>query len=127
MESTGSSTGTAVPLPPVPEVIRLSGKDRYLTSLAIANRVKTLMGAEKFGAVVVTSGEKFPDALAGSYLASVKNAPILLTKPSKDADVLAYIQENLLPGGKVYIWAVRQRFLRHLRTDWYPPGLRMNV
>ena len=84
-------------------VIRLAGSNRYATGFAIANQLKRNMGVEKFETVVVAYGLNFPDALTGSYLASVKNAPILLTDPSVDRDVLHYLQENLVPGGKVYI------------------------
>lgn len=84
-------------------VIRLSGKTRYETAYAIANQLKENLGVEKFETVVVAYGQNFPDALTGSYLAAVKKAPILLTEEYKDAEVIAYIQENLTAGGKVYI------------------------
>ena len=85
------------------DVIRISGRDRYQTGMAVADQLKTLLNVEQFSAVVVACGSNFPDALTGSYLASVVDAPILLTQESVDADVLAYIQENLAPGGKIYI------------------------
>ena len=114
VESTAGSTGTNVPLPPVPSVIRLSGKNRYDTAFAVANQLKSNLKLEQFEAVVVAYGQNFPDALTGSYLAAVKNAPILLTEKSADARVLEYIQTNLVPGGTVYILggtaAVTQKF-----------------
>ena len=88
---------------PLTGVIRVKGATRYETSFAIANYLKEVIGNEKFNTVVVASGNNFPDALAGSYLAAVKNAPILLTSQLQDANVLAYIEANLAPGGKVYI------------------------
>ena len=95
-------------------VIRVKGATRYETGFAIANYLKEILKLEKFEAVVVACGQKFPDALAGSYLAAQKNAPILLTDASVDADVLAYIEANLVSGGKVYILggtaAVSQEF-----------------
>ena len=84
-------------------VVRLAGKDRYLTSFAVADYLKSLMGVDKFQTVVVAYGQNFPDALTGSYLAAEYNAPILLTETSMDSNVLAYIRENLVAGGKVYI------------------------
>lgn len=63
----------------------------------------------KFDSIIVASGNAFPDALAGSYLATTKNAPILLSygKGGKYATLddanIAYIQENLVEGGTVYI------------------------
>ena len=98
----------------VPSVIRLSGKNRYDTAFAVANQLKSNLKLEQFEAVVVAYGQNFPDALTGSYLAAVKNAPILLTEKSADARVLDYIQTNLVPGGTVYILggtaAVTQEF-----------------
>ena len=69
----------------------------------MADQLKKNMGVSVFDTVIVAFGQNFPDALTGSYLAAVKNAPILLTEPNKDALVLEYISENLTSGGKVYI------------------------
>ena len=87
------------------EIVRLYGSGRYETGYAVADALKEALGVEKFEAVVVATGKNFTDALAGSYLAVEKNAPILLTN-GKDANVAqlhAYIAENVTPGGKVYI------------------------
>ena len=84
-------------------LFRLKGKDRYITGMTIANEVKALLKVEKFETVVVAYGEKFPDALTGSYLASKFEAPILLTDKKADADVTNYIKENVVAGGKVFI------------------------
>ena len=90
--------------PDVPDgVIRLSGSNRYATGFAIANQLKELLGIEKFSTVIIAYGQNFPDALTGSYLAAVKNAPILLTEPGVDGEVINYLRNNLIPGGKVYI------------------------
>ena len=85
------------------DIYRLKGSNRYATGLAIANELKEVQGVEKFRTVVVAYGEKFPDALTGSYLAAKYNAPILLTSESADGDVMTYIRNNLVAGGKVYI------------------------
>ena len=87
---------------------RLSGNSRYETSFGIANEYKSLLGAEKFENIIVTSGENFPDALAGSYLAAVKNAPIIMARVKNGAllngaELKAYINENLADGGTVYV------------------------
>lgn len=54
-------------------VVRIGGENRYETSIKIAKffNQDTTVG-------VITSGYDFPDALAGSILASINNAPILL-------------------------------------------------
>ena len=40
--------------------------------------LKEVLGVEKFETIIIASGANFADALAGSYLATVKSAPILL-------------------------------------------------
>ncbi len=85
------------------EIRRIYGKTRYETSFAIADELKDTLEVETFDTIIVANGANFPDALAGSYLAAQKNAPILLTQEMMDADVLAYVKENLSKGGKVYI------------------------
>lgn len=101
-------------------VIRLSGANRYATGFAVADQLKENLSVESFEAVVVAYGQNFPDALTGSYLAAVKNAPILLTEKSVDHTVAAYIDENLVSGGTVYILggaaAVSESFENALRS-----------
>ena len=94
--------------PPVADiegVTRLFGSGRYETGYAVADALKDALGVEKFEAVVVATGKNFADALAGSYLAVEKNAPILLTNGKDDnvAELHAYIAANVVEGGKVYI------------------------
>ena len=86
-------------------IIRLAGANRYDTAFAVADQLKENLGVEKFEAVVVAYGQNFPDALTGSYLAAVKNAPILLTESSASVQLKVgdYISRNLVAGGKVYI------------------------
>ena len=91
-------------------VIRLAGANRWNTALKVADEMKTNLGDEKFDAIIIASGSGFADALAGSYLATVKNAPILLSYGGDnekyaylDTDNINYVKENLSEGGKVYI------------------------
>ena len=118
--SENASTGAAST---VEGLFRLKGKNRYLTGLAIANELKAVLGVEKFSTVVVAYGEKFPDALTGSYLAAIHDAPILLTDKSVDNDVVNYIRQNLVQGGKVYILggtaAVTQAFEDSVKSHGY--------
>jgi len=87
------------------DVTRIYGSDRYETALAVADQQKLDRGISQFDAVIIASGTQFADALSGSYLAHVKNAPILLTRANQTTEsmVLAYVKENLAPGGTVYI------------------------
>lgn len=87
------------------DVTRLSGSDRYETAIQAADCLKEIYGIEKFDTIIVASGASFADALAGSYLAYVETAPILLV--GKDAAsekyVGDYIKANLASDGTVYI------------------------
>lgn len=56
------------------DIIRINGKNRYDTSLKIADYFKS-----NSKHIILANGENFPDALSGSALASKLNAPILLT------------------------------------------------
>ena len=58
-------------------IVRFDGKDRYETSLKIADYF-----SESPYTALVANGLKFPDALSGSVLAAKTNAPIILV-PSK--------------------------------------------
>ena len=92
-------------LPEMNEVIRLSGTTRYETGYKVADALKEKLGVDKFDAVVVATGKNFADALAGSYLAAQKNAPIILTNGKDDnvATLHEYIAANVAADGKVYI------------------------
>lgn len=103
--------------------VRCYGSDRYITSQEVAKCLKTSLGISKFKNIIVASGANYPDALSGSYLAKVKEAPILLLDKSKEASVKSYIASNLQQGGTVYILggtgAVSSSFQRNLETSGY--------
>lgn len=88
---------------------RLAGSNRWETALTIADAMKADLGLEKFDSIIVACGTNFADALAGSYLATVKSAPILLSWGQGgvfaylDEDNLSYIRSNLKEGGTVYL------------------------
>ena len=86
-------------------IVRISGTTRYETGYKVADALKEELGVSKFDAVVVATGKNFADALAGSYLAVEKNAPIILTNGKDDnvAQLHEYIAANVVAGGKVYI------------------------
>ena len=91
------------PTEPEPSVSRVFGADRYATAFQAADTLRELLGVEKFPCIIVACGTNFPDALAGTYLAAKKSAPILLVKGSNVAQINAYIQNNLAQGGTVYL------------------------
>ncbi len=82
-------------------VIRLAGRSRVDTALAIAQAEYT----GKISNVILATADNYPDALAGSVLAYKLNAPILLVGSSEadQAKVLNYLKSNLDPAGTVYI------------------------
>ncbi|MBN8233957.1 cell wall-binding repeat-containing protein [Halobacillus kuroshimensis] len=67
-----------------PYIERIDGKDRYETSAFIAARSS---GGYPVEHVFLATGQDFPDALAGSPLASMYAAPILLTKQNSLPDI----------------------------------------
>ncbi|MGO3764715.1 cell wall-binding repeat-containing protein [Glutamicibacter arilaitensis] len=56
--------------------VRMYGRTRFDTPVDISRRTFP----SKASTVVIASGERFPDALSGSPLATLKNAPMLLVK-----------------------------------------------
>ena len=90
-------------------VSRLYGDNRITTALGIADQLKDRLGLEKFTTIIIACATNYADALSGSYLAGVKDAPILLGW-NGDAkynylndEVVAYVRENLAEDGTVYI------------------------
>ncbi len=85
---------------PEPFVYRNFGSNRYETAFKAAQLMHEITG--DFNAVVVTSGENFADALAGSYLAAKTDAPILLTDNDNMDDVLEFIAAYAADDATVY-------------------------
>lgn len=84
-------------------VSRIAGDNRCETAFAAAEKLKEVLGVEKFEAIIIASGNNFADALAGSYLAAVKNAPILLYRKGFEDENADYVADNLSEDGTVYI------------------------
>ncbi len=82
---------------------RLSGKTRIETAQKTADALKEAWKLNAFDTILLASGANFPDALTGSYLATVKKAPILLHYGDSIQANLDYIQKNLSKTGKVLI------------------------
>ena len=94
-----------VPYPAYIEPVRLEGLDRSETALRVAEALRVKLDVDRFNSVIISNGNGFADALAGSYLAAVKGAPILLLKNTNTFDSAneTYILNNLVSGGTVYI------------------------
>ncbi len=93
------------------EVSRVAGDIRYETAINSANLLKEVYGVEKFENIILACGgfggeedTGFADALTGSFLASQKEAPVLMHYGDKSVEVnFAYIEENLAEGGTIYM------------------------
>ena len=84
-------------------ITRIYGDSRFDTSLDAAAALKKELNEKYFDTVIVASGTNFPDALAGSPLAAVRKAPVLLTGKNNYDKTADYIKNNLVSGGNVYI------------------------
>ena len=86
-------------------VKRLYGSDRIETAQKIADKLKTTLETETYDAIIIANGDNFADALAGSYLANTKSAPILLYRAvaGMTESNLEYIQNNLSEDGVIYL------------------------
>lgn len=89
-------------------VTRLQGTHRHDTAIKAADEMKNVLKVEKFDTIIVAAGYVYSDALSGSYLSALKDAPILLSYSGDRYDSLNttnidYIRSNLAEGGTVYI------------------------
>ena len=85
------------------DLLRLYGSNRFGTSMAIADHYRKRQRISQHNCIILACSDNFADALAGSYLAAAKNAPILIVNDSKAADIEEYIKAKLAPTGEVYI------------------------
>jgi putative cell wall-binding protein len=78
-------------------IARLSGSNRYETAVSISKS-----GWTKTDNIILVNGSNFPDALVGSSLAFLKDAPMLITSPNKlESSTAAEI--NRLGAKTIYI------------------------
>ncbi len=84
-------------------VYRIYGTTRYQTAFKSADALKEELDIEKFDTIIIANGNDFADALSGSYLAGVNNAPILMMDGTNITDVCNYINSNLNASGNVYL------------------------
>ena len=99
------------------KAVRFYGSSRYETSISIAEAFwRSNYGdtySKEYGYktfyfdnVVIVNGANFPDALAGSYLAAKKNAPIIMVNTvgqELDTFIRSYISSYLSSEGTIYI------------------------
>lgn len=63
-------------------VRRVSGADRYATAVAVATRMRELLGPTATQRALLATGKQYPDALTASALAVSQKVPVLFTSPS---------------------------------------------
>ncbi len=101
---------------------RLSGKNRYDTASAAVWKLYNLNNKTKFDYAVLASGKDFADALGGSYLACVKNAPVLITDDKHAEKVNTDIRNLVNQGGVIFVLggtaAVSEEAVASLREDY---------
>jgi len=84
------------------DVSRIHGNNRYRTAVEISR--KAFSNSQSAEAVVLTRGDDFPDALAGSPFAYHSNGSLLLTPADRlHDDAAAEIERVLQPDGTIYI------------------------
>lgn len=105
-------------------VERIAGDDRYLTAIAISEATFEPARFGGSGVAYVVSGENFPDALAGSGLAGVNEAPVLLTPSDLPTDELfneldgLEVTDLFLLGGYKAISQRAEHWLRFWAGGW---------
>lgn len=82
---------------------RVFGSNRFKTSLEIATVFCEWFGDETVDNVVLAYSHNFADALAGSYLAAVKNAPIIIINDDNIDLVKKYLTKYFDKRGTIYI------------------------
>ncbi|MGH4138644.1 cell wall-binding repeat-containing protein [Clostridium sp.] len=100
-------------------IVRISGSNRYETSLNICK----YFNLDTDSAVVV-SGKSFPDALSGSALAAKLNAPIILTDGSNIIQQKRYLDSTnylnlILLGGKSSVSTAAEDILNGKETQLF--------
>ncbi|KPU44461.1 N-acetylmuramoyl-L-alanine amidase LytC precursor [Oxobacter pfennigii] len=76
----------------LPDGERINGNDRYETNIAVLERFKDDLD---FGSIYVSTGNDFPDALAGSVLATKTLSPIVLTGKQLEQKTKDFIEDNM--------------------------------
>ena len=87
---------------------RIAGKNRFETSLLIADKWLWFADGEPFENVILVSGTDFPDALGASGPAYDLYGPIILADPKNMTNLAEYIETNMAEDGFVYIMGGRK-------------------
>jgi putative cell wall-binding protein len=107
LSAAGSDPTAPAPLDPRARLVRIKGRNRYETSIAIAKQFLFDYGAEGYPNVIISTGDNFADALAGAALSAEFAAPIILVSDKVPASLDAamdFIDEWVdIDGGTAFI------------------------
>ena len=89
ISAAGSDPKAPAPLDPRARLVRIKGKNRYETSVAIAKQFLFDTGFNNFQYpnVIISTGDNFADALAGAALSAEFAAPIILVSDKVPASL----------------------------------------
>ena len=85
---------------------RAAGKNRFATSLEIAEKFKNANAGKPLENIIIASGTDFADALSATYLANKKNAPILITAGDTKSiidPIYSFIDKSCVKNANVFI------------------------
>ena len=102
---------------------RIAGTNRYKTSREAVKEYRRLKNGALIETLIVASGDSFADAMGGSYLSKVADAPILLVSDGVIRDTVSFVNSNVSKAGKIYILgseaAVSAKVENALKTAGY--------
>ncbi len=87
LSAAGSDPKAPAPLDPRARLVRIKGKNRYETSIAIAKQFLFDGGYAGYPNVIISTGDNFADALAGAALSAEFSAPIILVSDKVPASL----------------------------------------
>lgn len=82
---------------------RLAGANRYETAILASQEVCENNKPAYFENVIIANGDNFPDALSGTYLASMYSCPLVLINSAKASYVCDYLNKNLVEDAVISI------------------------
>ena len=105
------------------DFLRLAGKNRYETSIMVADQWMAFNDGYPFSNVIIASGADFPDALGSSGPAYELYAPIILVDKSNVKKTAEYVYKNMESDGLVYIMGGEGAVPKTMETELNKVGI----
>ncbi len=102
---------------------RIAGKNRFETSLLIADKWLWFADGDSFENVILVSGMDFPDALGARGPAYDLYGPIILADPNNMTNLAEYIETNMAEDGFVYIMGGNGAVPAEMETELVKAGI----